>query len=139
VVSQAAILELLATLRHQFQVALLFITHDFAVVSSQADRIAVMYAGRIVEAGPAEAVYRAPRHPYTRGLIRALPNVRGPLRPLVALDGTPPDLSDDLVGCPFAPRCPLADVACASYEPRLVAVGPGHEAACRKAGLEEAG
>lgn len=132
VVSQAAILDLLVAIRQRFHLSLIFITHDFAVVSSQADRIAVMYAGHIVEIGRADDVFRSPQHPYTRGLIQAIPNIRGPLREIRALDGEPPDLSQVLEGCPFAPRCPLADAGCRSYRPELVAVAPGHQAACVK-------
>jgi peptide/nickel transport system ATP-binding protein len=130
VVSQAAILDLLGEIRQRFHVSLMFITHDFAVVSSQADRIAVMYAGHIVEIGPAVEIFRAPQHPYTQGLIQAIPNVHGPLRTIKAMEGEPPDLSHALRGCPFAARCPQVEAACRTYRPELIAIAPGHEVAC---------
>ncbi len=138
VVSQAAILELLVEIRQRFHVSLIFITHDFAVVSSHADRIAVMYAGHIVEIGRADEIFRVPRHPYTKGLILAIPNIRGPLRDIRAMDGEPPDLSKEIVGCPFAPRCPEVMDACRSYKPELLTIAPGHEAACIRAAMAEA-
>jgi peptide/nickel transport system ATP-binding protein len=94
--------------------ALIWITHDLALISGFADRVAVMYAGRIVEHGPVDAVLAAPLHPYTRGLIGSLPGERAPGEPLEQIPGLPPSPMNLPTGCAFAPRCPRADAACAA-------------------------
>jgi peptide/nickel transport system ATP-binding protein len=125
---QKQILELLATLRRELQLSMLFITHDLGVVAQVADRIAVMYAGRIVEHGPVMEVLRAPRHPYTAGLLRAAPRlVREKLTPI---PGTVPSLSSLPPGCSFAPRCPLHVPDCDAKMPPLHAVNQNHDARC---------
>ena len=125
---QKQILELLARLRRELGLALLFITHDLGVVSQVADRIAVTYAGRIVEEGPAREVLERPRHPYTAGLLRASPQlVRQKLEPI---PGTVPSLTALPPGCAFEPRCPLRVAECAAAMPRLRAAGPEHHARC---------
>jgi oligopeptide/dipeptide ABC transporter ATP-binding protein len=125
---QKQILELLAELRHMLGLSLLFITHDLAVVGQVADRIAVMYAGRVVEEGPAAEVLRAPRHPYTEGLLRASPTLkRGGL---VAIPGTVPGLSALPPGCAFEPRCAKRVAECARAVPEMRVAGVGHEARC---------
>ncbi len=125
---QKQILELLATLRRELQLSMLFITHDLGVVAQVADRIAVMYAGRIVEYGPVLEVLRAPRHPYTAGLLRAAPRlVREKLTPI---PGTVPSLSSLPPGCSFAPRCPLHVPDCDVKMPALHAVNKNHDARC---------
>jgi oligopeptide/dipeptide ABC transporter ATP-binding protein len=125
---QKQILELLATLRRELQLSMLFITHDLGVVAQVADRIAVMYAGRIVEQGPVLEVLRAPRHPYTAGLLRAAPRlVREKLTPI---PGTVPSLSSLPAGCSFAPRCPLHVPDCDVKMPALHAVNQNHDARC---------
>jgi oligopeptide/dipeptide ABC transporter ATP-binding protein len=125
---QKQILELLARLRDDLGLALLFITHDLGVVAQVADRLAVMYAGRIVEEGPALEVLRHPRHPYTEGLLRAAPRLeRGKLIPISGmvppLDALPP-------GCAFAPRCAFRRGDCDGAVPELRAVSTEHRAAC---------
>jgi peptide/nickel transport system ATP-binding protein len=125
---QKQILELLAELRHTLGLSLLFITHDLAVVGQVADRVAVMYAGRVVEEGPAAEVLRAPRHPYTEGLLRASPTLkRGGL---VAIPGTVPGLSALPPGCAFEPRCAKRVAECVRAVPEMRAAGTGHEARC---------
>jgi peptide/nickel transport system ATP-binding protein len=125
---QKQILELLATLRRELQLSMFFITHDLGVVAQVADRIAVMYAGRIVEQGPVMEVLRAPRHPYTAGLLRAAPRlVREKLTPI---PGTVPSLSSLPPGCSFAPRCPLRVPDCDAKMPALHAVNQNHDARC---------
>ena len=125
---QKQILELLAQLRRDLGLALLFITHDLGVVAQVADRIAVTYAGRIVEEGPAREVLERPRHPYTAGLLRASPQlVRHKLEPI---PGTVPSLMALPPGCAFEPRCPLRIAECATAMPELRAAGPGHRARC---------
>jgi len=125
---QKQILELLARLRRDLGLALLFITHDLGVVAQVADRIAVTYAGRIVEEGPALEVLERPRHPYTAGLLRASPQlVRHKLEPI---PGTVPSLTALPPGCAFEPRCPLRVAECTAAMPELRAAGPGHRARC---------
>jgi oligopeptide/dipeptide ABC transporter ATP-binding protein len=125
---QKQILELLAQLRRDLGLALLFITHDLGVVAQVADRIAVTYAGRIVEEGPAREVLERPRHPYTAGLLRASPQlVRHKLEPI---PGTVPSLTALPPGCAFEPRCPLRVAECATAMPELRDVGPEHRARC---------
>ena len=125
---QKQILELLANLRRDLGLTLLFITHDLGVVAQVADRIAVTYAGRIVEEGPAREVLESPRHPYTAGLLRASPKlVRHKLEPI---PGNVPSLAALPPGCAFEPRCPLRRPECASAMPELRAAGPQHRARC---------
>ncbi|MGH8974062.1 MAG: ABC transporter ATP-binding protein [Acidimicrobiia bacterium] len=128
---QAQILELLAGLRAEGGMGLLLITHDLGVVAEVADRVAVMYAGRIVEAGPAADVLVAPRHPYTQGLLASMPG-RRPGQRLEPIAGAPPSLSRIPPGCPFHPRCPWVIDRCRTELPPLQ--GPaGREAACWRA------
>ena len=125
---QKQILELLAQLRDDLGLALLFITHDLGVVAQVADRLAVMYAGRIVEEGPALEVLRHPRHPYTEGLLKAAPRLeRGKLIPIL---GTVPPLDALPPGCAFAPRCALRRSECDRAVPELRAVSAGSRVAC---------
>jgi oligopeptide/dipeptide ABC transporter ATP-binding protein len=125
---QKQILELLAQLRRDLGLALLFITHDLGVVAQVADRIAVTYAGRIVEEGPAREVLERPRHPYTAGLLRASPQlVRHKLEPI---PGAVPSLTALPPGCAFEPRCELRIAECAAAMPDLREAGPGHRARC---------
>ncbi len=125
---QKQILELLEELRRDLGLALLFITHDLGVVARVADRIAVTYAGRIVEEGPAHEVLVAPRHPYTAGLLRASPQLaRHKLEPI---PGTVPALTALPPGCAFEPRCPMRIPECAAKLPELRATGPAHRARC---------
>jgi oligopeptide/dipeptide ABC transporter ATP-binding protein len=125
---QKQILELLAELRSTLGLSLLFITHDLAVVGQVADRVAVMYAGRVVEEGPVAEVLRAPRHPYTEGLLRASPTLkRGGL---VAIPGTVPALGALPPGCAFEPRCAKRVEECTRAVPEMRVAGAGHEARC---------
>ncbi|HEV2520869.1 MAG TPA: ABC transporter ATP-binding protein [Candidatus Acidoferrales bacterium] len=125
---QKQILELLAQLRRDLGLTLLFITHDLGVVAQVAGRIAVTYAGRIVEEGPAREVLARPRHPYTAGLLRASPQlVRHKLEPI---PGTVPPLTALPPGCAFEPRCALRVPECAAAMPELREAGPGHQARC---------
>jgi oligopeptide/dipeptide ABC transporter ATP-binding protein len=125
---QKQILELLARLRRDLGLALLFITHDLGVVAQVADRIAVTYAGRIVEEGPSREVLERPKHPYTAGLLRASPQlVRHKLEPI---PGTVPALTALPPGCAFEPRCPLRIAECAAAMPELRDAGPDHRARC---------
>jgi oligopeptide/dipeptide ABC transporter ATP-binding protein len=125
---QKEILELLARLRRELGLGLLFITHDLGVVAQVADRVAVMYAGRVVEQGPAEEVLEAPRHPYTQGLLAATPRLeRGKPTPI---PGSVPQLSALPPGCAFEPRCGLRRSECARGVPELRRVSEEHAARC---------
>ncbi len=128
---QAQILELLAELRSKFGLAMLFISHDLAVVSQVADRVAVMYAGSVVELGTKQEIFEAPAHPYTRGLLEAVPDLntdRG--HPLGTIEGTVPPLRAMPPGCAFEPRCGFRIPECALALPPLVEVVPRHWARC---------
>jgi len=131
---RAGILNLLHSLRRTHNISVLFVTHDLSTAAHIADRVAVMYLGRIVEAGPTQAVLRAPVHPYTSALLSAVP-VPNPRwrRPFTILPGEPPDSVDLPVGCRFHPRCPVAFDRCRSADPSAVEVGDGHLAACLRA------
>src|SRR5580698_1377358 len=125
---QKQVLELLAKLRRELQLSLLFITHDLGVVAQVADRVAVMYAGRVVEHGPVAEVLRAPRHPYTEGLLRAAPRLAR--EKLVPIPGTVPSLDALHAGCAFGPRCPHHVAECDTAVPELRAVNKNHQARC---------
>ncbi|MGP4111589.1 ABC transporter ATP-binding protein [Streptomyces sp. 4N509B] len=127
---QAQIMELLAELRRETRMAVVLITHDLAVVAEHADEVAVMYAGSIVESGTVEEVFAAPRHPYTRGLLRSVPADRPRGTRLTSIEGSPPRPADLGSGCAFLPRCPLAGDRCATEAPPLNPTGPGRASAC---------
>jgi oligopeptide/dipeptide ABC transporter ATP-binding protein len=128
---QAQILDLLADLRSKFGLAMLFISHDLAVVSQVADRVAVMYAGSLVELGVKRQLFQAPAHPYSRGLLHAVPDLKTErTRPLETIEGTVPPLHAMPPGCAFEPRCGFRIPECARALPSLVEVGEGHWARC---------
>ena len=128
---QQQILDLLNDLRQKFGLAMLFISHDLAVVSHVADRVAVMYAGNLVELGAKADIFRAPAHPYTQGLLRAIPTLATDRRlPLATIEGTVPPVAQLPAGCPFEPRCQHRIPPCAAELPTLVEVSSGHWARC---------
>jgi oligopeptide/dipeptide ABC transporter ATP-binding protein len=128
---QAQILELMKTLGGRFNVAQIIITHNLGVVARYASRVNVMYAGRIIEAGSADEIYHAPRHPYTMALLRSVPRLDQPRRArLDPVDGQPPDLTRLDGGCSFRPRCRFAVERCGREQPALEQAGSGHLAAC---------
>ncbi|GGZ42359.1 ABC transporter ATP-binding protein [Streptomyces inusitatus] len=127
---QAQVMELLAGLQRELNMGLILITHDLGVVADVADRIAVMYAGRIVETAPVHDIYRAPAHPYTRGLLESIPRLDQKGRELYAIKGLPPNLTRIPPGCAFNPRCPIAQDICRTDEPPLYEVAPGRRSAC---------
>ncbi len=128
---QAQILELMKDLSRRLGVAMLIITHNLGVVARYARRVNVMYAGKIVEQGPAAALYRAPRHPYTLGLLRSVPRLDEPRRArLDPIDGQPPDLARLPPGCAFWPRCPFVLDRCGEEAPPLAQVEDGRFSAC---------
>jgi peptide/nickel transport system ATP-binding protein len=128
---QAQILDLLASLRDKFGLTMLFISHDLAVISKVADRVAVMYAGNLVEIGPRSEIFRNAAHPYTRGLLQAVPTLKTDRQhPLQTIDGTVPSPQELPHGCPFDPRCEVRISECARALPPLVEINPGHWARC---------
>ncbi|MCW2678530.1 MAG: oligopeptide/dipeptide transporter, ATPase subunit [Modestobacter sp.] len=127
---QAQILDLFAELQRRLDTALLMVTHDVGVAADIADEVAVMYAGSIVETGPAREVLERPRHPYTQALLAAIPTPDVARGELVAIAGSPPMAGEDFPGCAFAGRCPFVQDSCRTSPPPLVVVESGHLAAC---------
>ena len=129
VITQAHILEILKEIQEQLRLTMLLLTHDLAVVAKTARRVLIMYAGRIVEEAPTEDLFEAPYHPYTRGLLQAVPTLRGDLAAKRPIPGSPPDMRHPPSGCRFHPRCPYADELCRRVEPILEEAG-GRRVAC---------
>ena len=127
---QLQYLKLLKRLQQETGTAILFITHDFGVVSRMCDRVAVMYAGRIVECGPVQQILENPAHPYTQALIASVPKMTGPTGRLTTIEGQPPSLMNLPDGCRFAARCASADARCHEAYPERHEVGTGHTADC---------
>ena len=127
---QLQYLALLKEIQARTRLAMLFITHDFGIVARMCDRVAVMYAGRIVETGPTRALFRAPRHPYTEALMASVPRMEGTVTRLPSIEGQPPPLHELPAGCRFADRCAYVDERCRREYPPTMTVGPAHEAAC---------
>ncbi len=132
---QAQVLNLMRDLQKELGLTYLFISHNLAVVHHIADRVGVMYLGRIVELAPKRALFRAPRHPYTRMLLEAIPDIRHPGKPRTAVAGEVPNPLNPPAGCTFHPRCPHAEDRCRREAPRLIASGTGGVVACH--GVEE--
>ena len=130
VTTQAQILDLLAELQREMGLALVIVSHDLGVVAGIADRVLVMYAGRIVEEGPVDRVFAEAGHPYTRGLLMSVPRADDARPVLAAIPGSPPDPSALPAGCPFHPRCPYAREVCRERRPELRVLTGGHRAAC---------
>ncbi|QNP65135.1 ABC transporter ATP-binding protein [Streptomyces genisteinicus] len=127
---QAQVMDLLAELQRDLNMGLILITHDLGVVADVADKIAVMYAGRIVETAPVHDIYKAPAHPYTKGLLESIPRLDQKGRELYAIKGLPPNLLAIPPGCAFNPRCPMARDACRTDEPPLYEVNEERRSAC---------
>src|SRR5882724_2270184 len=131
---QAQYLRLLKEIQRETNLALVFVTHDLGIVAKLCDRVAVMYAGRIVEMGRTCDIFNRPRHPYAVGLLDCLPTLRRGRGPLTAIEGQPPDLASVPQGCSFAPRCPMAEPRCSQTRPPLEPVDAEHLVACLRAG-----
>jgi oligopeptide/dipeptide ABC transporter ATP-binding protein len=127
---QDQILSLLMELQRETGMSIILVSHDMSVISETCDRVAVMYAGYIVELGEAAQIFSAPKHPYTHGLLRSIPHIEGRVGKLANIGGQPPDLSSLEPGCPFAPRCPVATAECHSLPISLKSSGDGHATAC---------
>ena len=132
VTTQAQILKLLGEMRAEEGMAMLLVSHDFGVIAQACDRVAVMYGGHIVESGPVETIYHNPEHPYTRALLNSVPELdsAGNVQRRAALAGHPPELSEVIPGCVFAPRCEFAKDGCDAISMKLESVGPDHHSAC---------
>jgi len=133
VIVEREILDRIRELQRELGFSVLFITHDLARMLQVSDRVAVFYAARVAEVGPASELRRSPRHPYTQGLLRAFPSVRPGAQPPESIPGAPPSLQSPPSGCRFHPRCPLAVDLCRERAPELRSLAPGHTAACHLA------
>jgi len=129
VIVQDQILDLLKELRNRQKTSILFITHDLSVVADIADRVIIMYAGKIMEIGSVEQIYYSTLHPYTQGLLKSIPKI-GSNSDLYTIPGNPPDMLNPPPGCRFHPRCPFAEEKCRKENPPLVEVSEGHYVAC---------
>ncbi len=138
VIVEAGFTELLRGLRSLYKLSIILITHNLGLVAEIADRIAVMYAGRLMEVATTEEIFARPLHPYTQGLIACVPNILMDQKELVTMPGSPPDLVEAPAGCPFAPRCPKVMPICRQKTPDLLERAPGHSAACWLYGKSEA-
>ena len=130
---QAQILDLLARLQEELRLAVLLITHDLGVVAALCERVEVMYAGRIVEAGTAAEIFKSPGHPYANGLLHSIPRPDAGQHRLIGIPGAPPDPRNLPSGCTFHPRCPLAFVKCSEDAPALIGLPQGRRVACWRA------
>ncbi|MFI5640753.1 ABC transporter ATP-binding protein [Streptomyces goshikiensis] len=137
VTTQAEVVALLGELREGFGTGLLFVTHDLGLAAAISDRVYVMYAGRIVETGPADELFARPRHPYTAALLDSTPRLDAPRGRLAAIEGRPPSLREELAGCPFAARCPYATDVCTRQAPALLPLTdrPARLASCHHGDL----
>jgi oligopeptide/dipeptide ABC transporter ATP-binding protein len=129
---EAQVLKLLKSLQEKFQLSVILITHDLATIAEACDRVAIMYAGKIVEFADVVAIFKERLHPYTEGLIRSVPSLLGTER-LVHIPGSPPGLIDPPSGCRFHPRCPIATDICVQQEPEFREIKERHYAACHHA------
>lgn len=130
ILTQRTIIDVLLDLRKRLDFAMIFISHDLAIAAELADRVATMYAGRIIELGEVRTLFYKPRHPYTVGLLNAVPPISGGLIQLKSIPGSPPNLMTLPSGCSFHPRCSYMTEECKAIDPPLIAVGRGHTAAC---------
>jgi peptide/nickel transport system ATP-binding protein len=130
VIVQDNLLREMTALQKKLGMSMIYISHDIAVIAEVSDRIGVMYAGRLIEYGSAEQIFKHPQHPYTHGLMSAFPSIVGPKRELAAMPGEPPDLINPPPGCRFHPRCPYAQEICKGEVPQLEDMGEEHLVAC---------
>jgi peptide/nickel transport system ATP-binding protein len=130
VIVEAQILQLLKDLKTKYSLSLILITHNMGIVAQMADRVSVMYAGKIAEVAPTTKIFEEPKHPYTQALLKSIPTVEAGRRKLEVIQGSPPDLTSPPAGCPFHPRCPFAFARCLEEEPKLISTGGGAMAAC---------
>jgi peptide/nickel transport system ATP-binding protein len=134
---QAQVLDLIRSLKTKTNASIVLISHDLGVIAEICDEVAVMYAGEIVEHAPVDALFRAPQHPYTIGLLASIPRLDRRVATLATIEGSLPDMSEIPKGCRFAPRCPIASDICVDAAPPIVDIGSKHWSRCVKAPLEE--
>jgi oligopeptide/dipeptide ABC transporter ATP-binding protein len=127
---QAQILALIKELQAELGMGLVMVTHDLGVIAETVDRVVVMYGGRVMEEGPVQDIFDTPQHPYTQALLASIPGRMPGKRRLVEIPGASPNPANPPTGCPFHPRCPLADARCASDQPAFVPIAPNRAAAC---------
>jgi peptide/nickel transport system ATP-binding protein len=130
VIVQAQVLKLLKDLKNKLNLAIIMITHDLSLISETCEKIAIMYAGKVVESGDVVSIFKEPLHPYTQGLIGAFPSIKGERRRMTSIPGFPPDLLNPPSGCRFHPRCQYAMDICKKKEPTTIDVGGGHRVEC---------
>jgi oligopeptide/dipeptide ABC transporter ATP-binding protein len=130
VIVQAQVLKLISELKDKLNLAIIIITHDLSIISETCDKMAVMYAGKIVEIGDVMSLFKKPLHPYTQGLISAFPNLKAKKQEMISIPGSPPNLLNPPTGCRFHPRCSFAMDICKKEEPAVIEVSQGHYAAC---------
>jgi peptide/nickel transport system ATP-binding protein len=133
---QAQVLDLMRSLKEKTDAAIILISHDLGVVAEICDEVVVMYAGEIVERAPVDALFEAPQHPYTIGLLASIPRLDRRVELLATIEGSLPDMSELPTGCRFAPRCPFAEEICLQAPPPVVSVGAGHWSRCVRAPLD---
>ncbi|RLF05397.1 MAG: ABC transporter ATP-binding protein [Thermoprotei archaeon] len=129
-ITQRVIVDLLRDIYEKLRITMMFITHDIALIAGLVDRIAVMYAFKVIEIAPTDVLFKNPLHPYTHGLLRAIPSLTGELEAVKPIPGRHPDPVNPPPGCRFHPRCPIAREVCRKVEPPLIEVKPGHWVAC---------
>ncbi len=130
VVTQVQVLKLLRGLQQKLDVSVILISHDLSILGQACDRVIIMYAGKIVEIGNVEVLFKNPLHPYTQALLDSFPDIKAERKPLTGLQGSPPDLLDPPSGCRLHPRCPEAQNICKETEPQIIEVSPNHSVAC---------
>jgi oligopeptide/dipeptide ABC transporter ATP-binding protein len=135
VMIQTQIMNLLKDLKKSLRLSMIFISHDLALIAEICDRVAIMYAGRIVEIGRMQEIFFRPAHPYVKRLLLSLPRMRGAVEALVPIPGAPPRLKEIAAGCSFLPRCPIGSEDCSRHFPPLIEVGGDHLAACFKVNI----
>jgi peptide/nickel transport system ATP-binding protein len=134
VIVQAQVLKLISELKNRLSLSIIVITHDLSIISETCDKMAIMYAGKIVELGDVMSLFKKPLHPYTQGLISAFPNLKAKKQEMISIPGSPPNLLNPPSGCRFHPRCSHAMDVCVKKEPAFVEISPGHYVACHLVG-----
>jgi len=130
VIVQAQVLKLMKDLKEKLNLAMILITHDLSIITETCEKLAIMYAGKIVERGDIIAIYKEPLHPYTQGLLTSFPSINAPKRRMTSIPGSPPDLLNPPIGCRFYARCKYAKEICKREEPQLISVAKDHYVAC---------
>ncbi len=130
VIVQAQVLDVMKSLKEKLGLSMILITHDLSIIAEMCNKVAIMYAGKIVEYADVYTIFKDPKHPYTKGLIGAFPSLKGPKKPFISIPGSPPNLLNPPLGCRFYPRCKYATDKCKVEEPELIDIGNKHLIAC---------